>query len=117
MGHAHPTRGPYTVLLRKHILSIVVMLFLVVIPVARVPFATGIQVVTSITVPIADPTPGSVVGFVSIVFRLLPTLVPIAVTLDAHAMIPVCVASLIGVSNSRRWENCNPSKAQGSQTR
>ena len=81
---------------------IVATLLLVVIPVARVPLATAIDVVTAITVPVTNPMPGSVVDLVSMVFGLLPALIPIAVTLDAHAMIAVGVASLIRVSNSRR---------------
>jgi len=81
---------------------IVVTLFLVMIPVAWVPFATAIYVMTAITVAVTNPMPGSVVDFVSMVFGLFPALIPIAVALDAHAMIPIGVASLIGVSNSRR---------------
>ena len=81
---------------------IVVTLFLVMIPVARLPFAAVIYIVTAITVAVTNPMPGSVVGCVSMVFRLFPALIPIAVALDAHAMVPIGVASLIGVSNGRR---------------
>ena len=83
-------------------LVIVATLFLVMIPVARLPFATVIYVVTAITVAVTNPMPGSAVDFVSTVFRLFPALIPIAVALDAHAMIAIGVASLIGVSHSRR---------------
>ena len=75
---------------------------LVMIPVARLPFAAVIHIVTAVTVAVTNPMPGSVVGCVSMVFRLFPALIPIAVALDAHAMVPIGVASLKGVSHSRR---------------
>jgi hypothetical protein len=79
-----------------------VTFFLVMIPVARVPFATVIYVMTAITVAVTNPMPGPAVDFVSMVFGLFPALIPIAVALDAYAMIPIGVASLIGVSDNRR---------------
>lgn len=75
----------------------VVGVLVVVVPV-RVPFPAGVLKMTPIPIGVAYPTARMAINCFLAVFRLAPTFVSVVVAFDAHAMIAVRVAALVGMS-------------------
>jgi len=73
---------------------------IMVVPVG-IPFSTGVFIMTTISVGVADPTAtgaGAVVVLFLTVFRLFPASVPITVAHQARAMIAIPIATFVRMS-------------------
>ena len=82
----------------------------------RVPFFTGVLIVTTIPIRVAHPTaPRSLVIILLAVLRLLPASVPIIVALHAHAMIAIRVAALICMSQRGTGSRQSEYSGEGEQ--
>jgi hypothetical protein len=73
-----------------------VIIVVVLAVVARPP--VGVLKMTPVTIGIANPTTFTAIICVLAIFRLAPTSVTVPIAVDAHAMIAVRVAALVGVS-------------------
>ena len=82
-------------------LTVSVVVVMLVLPVRGFPFVAGIFVVASVTVGVTHPAARTIVVLFARVLRFIPTSITVVVALDAHTMVTICVAALVGAGNGR----------------